>query len=90
MAAFQLTLVLLATLGMRVLFIAFHFSDPGLLWSDYERRGLNYRIAQWLDVLTLICFAVPTLISLYKIQELHKPLLTTFIGFLGIQLLSRL
>jgi hypothetical protein len=90
MSPIGLTLVLLITLTLRLLFIGTRLSDLNSLWADYERRGLKFRLAQWLDWITLGGFAIPAVILLYKINSLAYPLTTTFIGFLGIQLLSRL
>jgi hypothetical protein len=90
MSLIGLTFILLVALGLRLLFIGIHLSDPDSLWADYERNGFKFRIARWLDWLTLGGFAIPALISLYKINNLPQPLTTTFVGILGIQLLSRL
>lgn len=86
----SLALILLVTLTLRLLFIGVHLSNPDSLWGDYERRGLKFRLAQWLDWLSLAGFAIVTLILFYKINSLTDPLKTTFVGVLGIQLLNRL
>ncbi len=85
-----LALVLLIALALRLLFIGLHLSNPDSLWVDYERRGLKFRLAQGLDWITLCGLALPTCVSLYNIKVISNPLTTTFVGFLGIQLLSRL
>ncbi len=85
-----LALVLLIAFALRLLFIGLHLSDPDSLWVDYERRGLRFRLAQGLDWITLGGFAIPTCILLYNIKGISNPLTATFVGFLGIQGLSRL
>lgn len=83
-------MVLGVTLGARLLFLGIHLSDPDRLWSDYERRGLRYRVALGLDLVSFLVFAVPAFYSLYKIHSLESPLLSTFVSLLGLQLLGRL
>ncbi len=90
MSPISLTSVLLIAFTLRLLFIGFHLSNPESLWADYERRGLRFRLAQGLDWFTLGGFVIPTCILLYNIKAIPYPLTTTFVGFLGIQLLSRL
>jgi hypothetical protein len=90
MSPTALALVLLGTLTLRLLFIAAQLSNIESLWVDYERGGLKFRLAQWLDWLSLGGFAIVTIFLLYKINNLADPLKTTFIGILGIQLLHRL
>ncbi|MCU0719796.1 MAG: hypothetical protein MUC83_08835 [Pirellula sp.] len=83
-------IVLLIALSLRVGFLLMHFSNLESLWTDYERNGLKLRLAQALDTLTWLLFAIPFIIALFQFNSLEQPLITTFIGFLGLQLLSRL
>lgn len=85
-----LALILLTAFALRLLFIGLHLSNPDSLWVDYEQRGLKFRMAQALDWITLGGFAIPTCLLLYNITDISNPLTTTFVGFLGMQLLSRL
>ncbi len=82
--------ILLIDFALRLLFIGLHLSNPDSLWVDYERRGLQFRLAQGLDWITLGGFAIPTFVLLYNIKSISNPLTTTFVGFFFIQLLSRL
>ncbi|MFO0923572.1 MAG: hypothetical protein U0905_13910 [Pirellulales bacterium] len=90
MSPITLTIVFVVAFGVRLLFLGVHLSDPDRLWSDYERRGLRYRIAQGVDLVSFLMFAAPAFYSLYKIHSLESPLMTTFVSFLGLQLLGRL
>lgn len=85
-----LVLILLIAFALRLLFIVLNLSDLGSLWGDYERRGLKFRLAQGLDWITLGGFAIPACVLLYHIKDIASPLTTTFVGLLGMQLLSRL
>lgn len=90
MSPIGLLLLLLVALALRLLFIGVHLSDPGSLWADYDRCGLKYRLAQCLDWITLGGFAIPVFVLLFRINQVASPLIMTFVGFFGIQLLSRL
>lgn len=89
MTPFSLVLVFVVALGLRLGFLAIQLRDPDALWSDYERRGAKYRVAQGIDALTVGVFTILVLMSLYDSQSLRYPLGTTFVGFLGVQLLMR-
>lgn len=75
---------------MRLTFLWTQLSKLELLWNDYDRKGLKFHVAKWLDRLTLLAFTVPALLTLLKIRDLEHPWATSFLIFLGIQLLSRL
>lgn len=54
MAFPTLIFVSLGTLILRCGFIALHLANPERLWSDYERSGIRFHLARWLDWLTTI------------------------------------
>ncbi|MFO0941719.1 MAG: hypothetical protein U0930_13265 [Pirellulales bacterium] len=90
MSPIELTIAFVIAACVRLTFLWSQLSKLDLLWTDYDRKGLMYQMAKWLDRLTLLAFAIPALLTLLKIRDLEYPLTTSFIVFLGIQLLSRL
>ncbi len=90
MSPIELTIVFVIAACVRLTFLWTQLSKLDLLWNDFDRKGFMYRVAMWLDRLTLLVFAVPALLTLLKLRDLEHPWITSFIVFLGIQLLSRL
>lgn len=89
MALLSLIVVFLIALSVRLIFLAFHYGDLNGLWSDYEVGGPRFRLAGWLDTLTLLVFAIVASISLFNFHSAVHPRSMVFVAALGLQLLTR-
>jgi len=83
--------VLVAAMGLRLAFVAFHFRDMEQLWYDYEHCGLRFQTARLLDFATFASFVAAAGWALWKIdgQDPHR-LSKFFVVWLGWSLLARL
>jgi hypothetical protein len=91
MGFWSLVGLLAAMLALRAAFVARHLRDLDRLWSDYERRGLLFRLAWLLDVATLLLFLAGAAWTLREIGPREPPRLgAVFVAWFGTTLLSRL
>ena len=83
--------VLVVGMGLRLVFLAFHFNNLERLWGDYERRGLYFQLGRALDYLTLAVFLVVGVWILWGLDS-QDPLrlVKVFVAWLGYSLLARL
>ena len=75
---------------LRLAFIALQWGDLESLWYDYEHRGLKFRIASLIDMLTNLGFCAMAIYSFYWFNHIRYPLGVCFVGVLGMSLLNRL
>lgn len=87
-------LVLGIAFALRVGFLAAHLNRLDVLWSEYDRRGLSYRLAQLLDALTFIGFAACAGYALWTLPASAAGSVARysqiFIAWFGVALLGRL
>jgi hypothetical protein len=77
--------------AIRLAFLGSQLRDPEGLWYDYERGGPKYRMARWLDYLTLGAFSVAAAWSLWGLDaQTPARLALVFVSWLGFFLLERL
>lgn len=80
-----------AAVALRLVFLAFHFRDLDRLWSDYERGGPRFRLAQLLDGLTLVTFIAVAVWAMWGDGgETPNRHIRVFLVWLGLLLLERL
>lgn len=81
-------------LALRVGFLAAHLNNLEGLWADYARRGLLYRLAQIVDLVTLIGFGACAVYTLWMLPAREAGVLarsaTVFAAWFGIGLFERL
>jgi len=88
-----LLILLGIALALRVGFLAAHLNRLDVLWNEYDRRGLSYRLAQLLDILTFVGFAVCAGYALWTLPTDTSGLVrygTVFVAWFGVALLERL
>jgi hypothetical protein len=88
-----LAIVLTCCIASRAAFVAFHWSDLESMWSDFDRRGLTYRIAWLLSMLTLVAYFAAAIGAIWSLPKTdvagHVRYGTIFLAWLGIALLER-
>jgi hypothetical protein len=67
---------LIAALTLRVIYLAFHFTDLERLWGDFERRQIRFQLARLVRYLTFAAFIAAAVWCFWKIE-------TKGIGFYG-------
>lgn len=89
-----LLLALGSALTVRLGFMALHLRDIESLWYDYDRRGLQYRLAQSIDLVTILGFSACAVYALWTVKDLQTSggarYGTVFVAWFGIALLERL
>jgi len=88
-----LLILLGVALALRVGFLAAHLNRLDVLWNEYDRRGLSYRLAQLLDALTFVGFAVCAGYALWTLPADASSVVrygTVFVAWFGVALLERL
>lgn len=88
-----LLIVLGIALVLRVSFLAAHRNQLDVLWNEYDRRGLSYRLAQLLDALTFVGFAVCAGYALWTLPTAAGGVVrygTVFVAWFGVAMLERL
>ena len=89
-----LLLALGGALALRLGFLAFHLHDLEPLWYDYERRGFKYRLAQSIDLLTILGFGVCAFYALWTLKDAASGVCErygiVFVAWFGMALLGRL
>jgi hypothetical protein len=79
---------------LRVGFLTAHLNNLEGLWAEYARRGLLYRLAQIIDLVTLIGFGACAVFTLWTLPAREADALArtaaVFVVWLGIGLLDRL
>jgi len=89
MSLLSLIVVFAVALSVRLIFLALHLRDLNRLWSDYEIGGARFRLAGWLDAMTLLAFAIVASISVFNFHSAAHPRSMVFVAALGLQLLTR-
>lgn len=89
----MLLIVLAICLLVRFAFVAFHWRDLESMWSDFDRRGLSYRIAWLLSVVTLGAYFAAAIGAIWSLPKTDVSWSvrygTIFIAWLGLALLER-
>jgi hypothetical protein len=91
MELWALVSIFIVAMALRLVFLAFHFTNLESLWSDYERRGPRFQLARSLDYLTLAVFLAAAIWALWGLDS-QEPLrlVKVFVAWLGVSLLARL
>lgn len=89
-----LLIALGAALALRLVFLAFHLNNLESLWVDFERRGIAYRLAQSIDLLTILGFAACAVYALWPLKDAGTSVGgrygAIFVAWFGMALLERL
>jgi hypothetical protein len=88
-----LLIVLTICLALRGAFVAYHFNRLEAMWSDFDRRGLSYRIAWLLSAITLVAYFAAVIGMFWNLPKSDLPWPVRygaiFIAWLGLALLER-
>lgn len=88
-----LAITLAICLFLRFAFVAFHWRDLESMWIDFDRRGLSYRIAWLLSLVTLAAYFAAAIGAIWSLSKTDIPWITRygtiFLAWLGIALLER-
>ena len=89
-----LLLALGAALALRLGFLSLHLPNMESLWYDYERRGFQYRLAQSIDLLTILGFGACAVYALWPLKDAQTSVGgrygAVFVAWFGMALLGRL
>jgi hypothetical protein len=89
-----LLLALGAALALRLGFLALHLPNMESLWYDYERSGFQYRLAQCIDLLTILGFGACAVYALWTLKDAATSVGgrygAAFVAWFGMALLERL
>lgn len=89
-----LLLALGGAMTVRLVFLALHLRDMESLWTDYERRGFQYRLAQSIDLLTILGFGACAAYALWTLKDVQTSVGerygVVFVAWFGMALLERL
>lgn len=89
-----LLIILAVAFAIRLVFLATHWNNLEGLWYDFERRGLAYRLATTIDLVTLLVFFSCAMYAIWHVQERAATLLGkcafVWVAWLGVLALERL
>lgn len=91
---FFLIFILICAFILRLSILIAHLNRLDTLWYDFDRRGLRYRLAQLLDLLTFVGYAICAGYVLWTLPGSEASgagrYITVFVAWFGVALLERL
>lgn len=94
MSLSMLLIVLAVAFAMRLAFLAAHWNNLDGLWYDFERRGIAYRLAAAIDLVTWVVYFSCVVVGIWHIETQATTLLGkcvyVWVAWLGVLALERL